>query len=85
MKNILSVTIMLAHSWYPFACCGDQHCHPVPCDSIKANTLGLSWNGVTFTHAMIRDSLDERCHVCVAVTGIHTYPYCVFIPKPKPA
>jgi hypothetical protein len=85
MKNILSATIMLAHSWYPWACCSDQHCHPVPCDSIKADRLGLSWHGVVFIPELIRESLDEQCHVCVEVVGTRTYPYCVFIPKPKPA
>jgi hypothetical protein len=85
MKNILTVTIMLAHSWYPWACCNDQHCHPVPCDSIKADKLGVSWNGVIFTQELIRDSMDEQCHVCIEVVGTHAYPYCVFIHKPKPA
>ena len=55
-------------------------CHA---NSIKANALGLSWNGITFTEPMIKDSLDEQCHVCVDVVGKFRYPYCVFVPKPK--
>ena len=47
--------------------------------------LGLSWNGVIFTPEMIKDSLDEQCHVCVDTVGRYRYPYCVFIPKQKPA
>src|SRR5262245_7603518 len=85
MKIVLSGLIVLAHSWYPWACCHDQHCHPVPCETIKADRLGLSWNGVIFTPEMIKDSLDEQCHVCVDTVGKFRYPYCVFVPKPKPA
>src|SRR6516165_3367050 len=31
MKSVIAATIILAHSWYPGACCHDQDCHPVPC------------------------------------------------------
>jgi hypothetical protein len=85
MNILLTGFLVLAHSWYPWACCHDQHCHPVPCETIKADRLGLSWNGVIFTPEMIKDSLDEHCHVCVDTVGRYRYPYCVFIPKPKPA
>jgi hypothetical protein len=85
MKIVLSGLTVLAHSWYPWACCHDQHCHPVPCETIKADRLGLSWNGVIFTPEMIKDSLDEQCHVCIDTVGKYRYPYCVFLPKPKPA
>jgi hypothetical protein len=85
MKIVLGGLIVLAHSWYPWACCHDQHCHPVPCETIKADRLGLSWNGVIFTPEMIKDSLDEQCHVCIDTVGKYRYPYCVFLPKPKPA
>jgi hypothetical protein len=85
MKIVLGGLMLLAHSWYPWACCHDQHCHPVPCETIKAHGLGLSWNGVVFTQEMIKDSLDEQCHVCVDTVGKYRYPYCVFVPKPKPA
>jgi len=83
MKAVVGAAVILAHSWYPWECCHDQHCHPVPCDSIKASALGLSWNGITFTEPMIKDSLDQQCHVCVEVVGKFRYPYCVFVPKPK--
>ena len=42
MKIVLGGLMLLAHSWYPWACCHDQHCHPVPCETIKAHGLGLS-------------------------------------------
>jgi hypothetical protein len=71
MKTVIAVTIMLAHSWCPVACCHDQDCHPVPCDSIKADGLGLTWEGVVFADDMIRDSMDENCHVCVHSVGRH--------------
>src|SRR5262249_20259779 len=61
----------------------DQHCHPVPCETIKADRLGLSRNGVIFTPEMIKDSLDEQCHVCVDTVGKFRYPYCVFVPKQR--
>jgi hypothetical protein len=83
MNVILTTAVVLVHSWYPWACCHDQHCRPVPCESIKAHTLGLSWNGIVFTEEMIRDSLDADCHVCVSSAGKYIYPYCIFIHKPK--
>ena len=85
MKTVIAATIMLAHSWYPGACCHDQDCHPVPCNSLRANGLGLSWDGVVFTDDMIKDSMDENCHVCVHSVGRYRYPYCVFLPKLKQA
>jgi hypothetical protein len=85
MKSVIAATIMLAHSWYPGACCHDQDCHPVPCDDIKADGPGLSWGGVIFTDDMIRDSMDEGCHVCIHSVGRQRHPYCVFLPKPKQA
>jgi len=85
MRSVLTTIILFAHSWYPWACCSDKHCHPVPRESIKADALGLSWNGIVFTLPMIRDSPDDRCHVCVEVSGRYTYPYCIFIPKASPA
>ena len=83
MKVVVGAAVILAHSWYPWECCHDQHCHPVPCELIKANALGLSWNGITFTEPMIKNLLDEHCHVCVDVVGKYRYRYCVFVPKPK--
>ena len=83
MKPVIAVTIILAHSWYPGACCYDHDCRPVPCDSIKTDSLGVSWEGVVFTDDMIRDLMDENCHVCIHSVGQHRYPYCVFLPKPK--
>ena len=74
MKIVLSGLMLLAHSWYPWACCHDQHCHPVPCETIKAHGLGLSWNGVVFTQEMIKDLPDEQCHVCVDTVGKYRYP-----------
>lgn len=85
MTTIVATAVILAHSWYPWACCHDQNCHPVPCDSIKPHALGLSWNGIVFTEEMIRESLDENCHVCVTADGRHVYANCVFIHKAKPA
>ena len=85
MKTVVAATIMLANSWYPGACCHDQDCHPVPCNSIKANDIGMSWDGVVFTDDMIKNSMDENCHVCIHFVGGHRYPYCLFLPKPKQA
>jgi hypothetical protein len=85
MKIILATAVLLAHSWYPYACCHDQNCHPVPCGSIKKTALGLSWNGITFTEPMIHDSLDANCHVCVSTDGRYIYPSCIFVHKPKSA
>ena len=83
MKSIIAATILMSHSWYPGACCHDQDCHPVPCASLKQDGLGLSWEGIVFSDDMIRDSMDEGCHVCTHSIGRTRHPYCVFLPKPK--
>ena len=85
MKSIIAATIILAHSWYPGACCHDQDCHPVPCGDIKADEHGLLWEELIFTDDMIGESMDEGCHVCIHSSGGRRYPYCVFLAKPKQA
>ena len=83
MKSVITGILVLAHSWYPGACCHDQDCHPVPCDSLKANKGGLSWEGIVFADDMIGVSMDENCHVCIHSVGGRRLPYCIFVPKPK--
>jgi len=32
--------MMLAHSWYPGICCGEQDCKPVACDQLVEDRGG---------------------------------------------
>jgi hypothetical protein len=73
-----------AHSWYPEECCSDHDCRPVPCAELVRGKHGVAWlDRVIFSERQIRDSLDDRCHVCVtAYVGYVSYvPICAFIPR----
>jgi hypothetical protein len=72
-----------AHSWYPSECCLDNHCHPVPCDSIKKDGIkGFWWfddgslQKIFFKREQVKASQDDYCHVClIGWTGV-----CLFMP-----
>jgi hypothetical protein len=66
---------LLAHALYDPACCEDKHCHPVACEEISSTTNGWLWHGKLFARAMLRDSPDGNCHVCVAAA-----PVCIYLP-----
>jgi hypothetical protein len=70
-----------AHDWYPSACCGGTHCHPITsCSEIIENAKGVVWDGIQFTKDMIKPSQDNQCHVCIVKyydTSLN--PKCVFI------
>ena len=55
MKSAIAATIMLAHSWYPGACCHDQDCHPVPCGDIKSDGRGWTSGGVSIYRRRVRE------------------------------
>ena len=83
MIDVLLAAVLLAHSWYPKACCGGNDCHPVPCGELQLKD-GVIWNRIYFGPAMIHPSLDSYCHVCVSAPNsgeIPRIPNCVFIPK----
>ena len=68
-----------AHSWYPQNCCGDQHCHPVPCEEVSRTALGnYLWKTVEFDKKVMKLSEDDGCHVCI---NPNTTPggLCIFL------
>ena len=66
MKWPLLAGFILIHSWYPQPCCGDFHCHPVPCDELIEGEGGnWTYHGVFFDYFRIAPSQDKFCHVCI--------------------
>lgn len=56
---------VLAHSWYPAACCSGTDCAPVACESIDERSGGvMTWNGWVYTPNQIKISQDVGCHAC---------------------
>lgn len=85
MKTLLA-GLILVHSWYPNECCGDEHCHPVPCDEISEDEKGaMHWKNLIFDGSQIRTSPDNECHVCNLLEKDRPVtPLCIFTPK-KPS
>lgn len=67
--------LVLAHLFYSQECCAEQHCHPVPCDSVVDMAEGWKWQGHTFNKQQLRISQDGECHVCIAAA-----PICIYLP-----
>ena len=61
---MLLTLLILAHSWYPYYCCGDGHCHPTPCELISSTGKLWHWRNLQFTAEQVLPSLDAECHVC---------------------
>jgi hypothetical protein len=69
---------------YPQACCAGQDCKPVPCEEIREEDNGYTWNQLFFTKDKVHASHDNECHVCVHkdVSGLGPtrFPVCMFVP-----
>ena len=83
---LVCVTAAEGHSWYPHDCCHDNDCKPVPCAELSYHDQDVVWRKyIYFSRAMIRDSKDGSCHVCIKEgLGASILPYlllCVFVPK----
>lgn len=78
--SVLSSLIRLAHSIYPYACCSDKDCKPVPCNELILQSDGtVKYLDMIFTKDMIQAPLDSACHICYTITHI---PHCVFFAMP---
>ncbi len=76
----LAVFSAQAHSWYPPSCCGQNDCHPIPCEEINEPKSGvLEWNGHLFSGDKIKPSEDGKCHACIFDNGLVHHPICIFI------
>ena len=67
MKTLAIVLSLIVpvHSWYPQACCADNHCHPVPCDELLEQADGSwAWYTFRFNRNLVAPSQDKHCHVC---------------------
>jgi hypothetical protein len=76
MKVLL--VLLLAHSWYPTACCGGQDCRQIPCESISFDKLSNDYVYGGKHFATLSPSKDAECHACFrpgASVGI-----CLFMP-----
>ena len=77
---LISGLPLLAHSWYPFACCGDMDCFPVACEQLVQTLSGWLYipTGNLFSPEQVQPSHDDHCHVCVGNGGDHR-SICAFI------
>ena len=54
-----------AHSWYPYECCSDRDCAPLPRDQVQPTDGGwLLPDGTLFPYADARVSPDGGFHWC---------------------
>lgn len=77
----------LAHSWYPYECCSERDCFPVPVKDVKVIKGGwMLHDGTVIEHAEARPSPDGRFHVCRHNDGkgglirLHEKPACFWAP-----
>jgi hypothetical protein len=74
--KFLLFSVLLAHSWYPPECCGDNDCHPIPCKDVHHLKGEYEIYGSYIPEEAVRESLDQNCHWC------HAYvTKCLFLPQ----
>src|SRR5262245_29076407 len=84
MQSWLLAGVILIHSWYPKQCCGDWHCHPVPCSEIHRSADGnYLWHrgrndDVMFYREDMQVSQDSQCHVCV-IDDVSPAGICLYL------
>ncbi len=76
MTLLLTIALLLAHDWYPKACCGDHDCHPIPCEQIHYDGKYWVYKDFIWAKDKVRASLDEHCHVCITKQST---PICIFL------
>lgn len=77
----------LAHSWYPFECCSEKDCFPVPVNEVRIVPGGWTLHdGTMIEYAEARPSPDGKFHVCRRQDGtgplirMHKKPACFWAP-----
>jgi hypothetical protein len=66
---------------YPWACCSNQDCRPVECDTLEDIGDGKVRdieNGQTYEKSMVHSSGDHHCHVCTQLGKADGAPICAF-------
>lgn len=77
MRTIILAGFFLVHSWYPYECCSDQDCRPVPCDEVKEVDGAFFYRETKFERERVHSSRDGDCHVCITQWGVGM---CLFVP-----
>ena len=77
---LFAASPVLAHSWYPLACCGHIDCFPVTCDQLVETVSGWLYvpTGNLFKREQVQPSQDRNCHVCLGFGRDHR-SICAFI------
>lgn len=78
-----------AHSFYPYICCSDQDCYPIPVEDVRATPQGwrIVKEGITIPYEAARPSPDGRFHICRNEMGKGTlitpsgHPPCFWAPE----
>lgn len=67
---------------YPWSCCSNQDCRPVPCDTLEDIGDGKvldNENGQTYQKDQVFSSGDSHCHLCTELGKVDGKPICAFI------
>jgi len=78
-----------AHSFYPWECCSDVDCYPIPVEDVRATPSGwwIAKERVTIPYESARPSPDGRFHICRNELGKGTLitpsgkPPCFWAPE----
>ena len=74
--------LLLIHMAYPPECChNQQHCRPIPCDSIEETSRGNVHDHLLYPANRTYPSLDGQCHACSGPVPPYNTPapFCLFI------
>ena len=75
----LLVSCASAHENYPYDCCHEEHCHPVPCNEITYHDGYYIWHDIYFNEKLLRTEVPG-CHVCVSMPANKLpQPLCIFV------
>ncbi len=81
---LIGVGLASAHSWYPFECCSDADCKPLPDDAIIEEQYGYrvksSGEMIGFGDPKIRFSPDGQWHRCSYGGLPEANTICLFVP-----
>jgi len=62
--------LVLAHSWYPPACCSERDCAPLAAERVRAGAAGWELpGGVVVPYGQAKASPDGRFHWCRRPSG----------------
>jgi hypothetical protein len=68
VATLLAAIPALAHSWYPFACCGNIDCFPVACDQLVETVSG--WLYIpTGSRSSVSRSSRARIGIVMCASG----------------